>query len=304
MVTPRQGKQSKKRITEEKITDMKRLYLEGMTISAIAEKLGVHRQTVTGYVAPKKRDIVADDVRKQLLADELRNHFNQLNRFIREDIRKQLNASAPGETAVQETISTAGVLGFPYSGAGAPRYITDEWNRMYTLPPREQHLLKSIRQHTRDSKLWVHWNQWRKKVAPFEGASRALWEWLGDKLEVEPPDDIRDIETVRSWVFGNIIRIAGDREPAVVETLKQSARPGGFIPAVYSNPSNLSRYALKILEEARGWPDLGTLRSAMSELADSKSQAELRRLAGNIDFVLAGIELMNAFPGRCEICPV
>lgn len=304
MVAPGQGKQRKKRITEEKITDMKRLYLEGMTISAIAEELDVHRQTVAGYVAPKNRDIIADEVRKQLLGEELRNHFDQLKGFVRQDIRKQINASAPGDTAAQGTISTAGVLGLPYSGTGAPHYITGEWSRMHNPPPWEQHLLKSLREHTRDSKLWVYWDRWHKKASHFEAASRALWERLKEKLEDDPPDDIRDVEIVRSWVFGNIIMIAGDRDPAGVETLTQGAKPGEFRPVVYSNPSYISRYAQKFLEDVKGWPELDNLKSAMSELADHKSQSELRRLAGEIDFVLAGIELMKAFPGRCEICPV
>lgn len=304
MVTPGQGKRRKQRITEEKITDMKRLYLEGMTISAIAKELDVHRQTVSTYIAEKHQDIVADEVRKQLLGEELRNHFDQLKGFIRQDIRKQLNASVPGEMAAPGIIFTAGILGLPYTGTGAPHYITGEWTGMYSPPPREQHLLKSLREHTRYSKLWVYWDRWHKTVAPFERASRAFWEWMGQKLEDDPPDDIRDIETVQSWVFGNIIRMAGGKEPAGIETLTQHAWPEGISPAVYSNLSPLSRYAQKVLEEAKCWPELETLKSAIAELADAKSQSELKSLAGEIDFALAGIELMGGFPGRCYLCPV
>jgi len=109
---------------------------------------------------------------------------------------------------------------------------------------------------------------------------------------------------VQSWVFGNIIRAASGRDPAGIETLTQSAEPGEFRPAVYSNPSALSRYARNMMEEANNWPELDALKSAMANLADPKTQAELRRLAKDIDFALAGIELMNAFPGQCDICPV
>jgi len=304
MVTPGQRKQRKKRITEEMITDMKRLYLEGMTISAIAEELKVHRQTVTGYVAPRKRDTVGDMVRTKLLEGELRSHFNQLSEFVGEDIRKPLHASAPDKEAAGKTITTAGVLGLPHTATGAPRYITLEWERMYALSAHDQHLLRSLREHTRDSKLWVFWDRWHKKVAPFEGASRALRDWLGQKLEEDPPEDMRDIETVRSWAFGNVLGMAGGREPAGVETLSQGAGSGEFRPVIYSNPSRIQLYARKALDEAKGWPELTSLKSAMVDLADAKSQVKLKGLAGEIDFALAGIELMSGFPGKCHLCPV
>lgn len=304
MVKPGRGTRKRPRITEQQITNMKRLYSEGKTISAIAKEMHVHRQTVAARIAEKHPDIVADSARKKLLGEGLRAHFEQLKEFVRQDIRKQINASAPGETAAPGNIFTTGILGLPYTGAGAPHYIHNEWARIYNPTPREQHLLNSLREHTRDSKLWIHWDRWRKKVSPFENTSRNLWERLGEKLEAEPPDDIRDTETVQSWGFGNIIRVASGRDPAGTETLTQGAEPMEFRPAVYSNPSALSRYARNMMEEANNWPELGPLKSAMSELADSKSQAELRRLAREIDFVLASIELMNAFPGRCDICPV
>ena len=304
MVTLGRGKQSKKRITEETITNMKRLYLEGMTISAIAKELNVHRQTVTGYVAPKNRDVIADDARKQILAEELRNHFNQLNTFIHEKIRKPLHASSPDKATTKEPISTVGVLGLPYTATGAPHHITGEWDRMYALSAQDQHSLLSLREHTRDLKLWLYWDRWHKKVAPFEGTSRTLWEWLGQRLEEDPPEDMRDIEIVRSWVFGNLLVMANGREPAGVETLNQSAESGEFRPVIYSNPSQIQRYARKALDEAMGWPELDNVKSVIMDLSGTGSQLELRDLAREIDFELAGIELMSGFPGKCHLCPV
>jgi len=40
------------------------------------------------------------------------------------------------------------------------------------------------------------------------------------------------------------------------------------------------------------------------QLKQQEIQLEFRRLAKDIDYVLAGIELMNAFPGHCSLCPV
>lgn len=302
MAASRRNPRKKSRITEEKITDMKRLYREGMTISAIAKKLDVHRQTVTAYIAEKHQDIVADEVRKQLLGEELRNHFNQLVVFIQRDIRRRFNASPASGLQVQGTINTAGSLGLPYPDA--PHVITSEWSRMYNPTAREQHLLASLRRHTRDSKLWILWDRWHKKVDSFEKTSRLLWDWLGDQIETTPPDDIGSAEKVRSWVFGNLIRIGVGKDPNVIETLTQAANGNELSPVANSQIPPLSMYALKMLEKARSWREYDMFKSSIVELAASSTQAELKSLARDIDFVLAGLELMNAFPGHCELCPV
>lgn len=303
MVTSDQGRRGKKRITEQQITEMKRRYLEGQTISAIARDMTVHRQTVSAYLAERHQDVIADDIRKQLLGQELQNHFNQLALFVSKEIRHRLDASSPGELGIEGTISPTGSFGFPYLD-GMPHHITHEWNRMYNPPPREQHLLNSLREHTRESKLWMHWDRWYKKVSPVESTSKVLWEWLETRLEDDPVGDIRDFETLRSWTFGNIIRAAAGRNPAEIETLTQSAEPEEFRPVVYSKPSELSRRLEKIIEESETLPEFRKLGVSITELASSQSQSELRRLVRDIDFILAGIELMSAFPGKCSICPV
>lgn len=298
------GARNKKRITEQQVATMRKLHAEGATIAEIARTMKIHRHTASSYLTSRHLDIVGDQVKEKLLGAQFQNHFGQLTEFVLSDIRKQINASTPGEVAKIGKLSTAGVLGFPYTATGFPHKITGEWSRMYNPQPRDQHLLISLREHTRGSKLWVYWDRWHKKVAPFEKNSRALWEWLGVKLEEDPPEDIREIETVRSWVFGNMLVMAGGREPAGVETLTQGAQSGEFKPVVYSNLSRIQLYARKALDEAMVWPGLDSLKSAMADLADAKSHSELKRLAGEIDFALAGIELMSGFPGKCHLCPV
>jgi hypothetical protein len=45
---------------------------------------------------------------------------------------------------------------------------------MYLLPAKDTHLMQAIREHLRDSDLWVHWDAWRKEVAEYETPSRQL----------------------------------------------------------------------------------------------------------------------------------
>lgn len=302
MTRPRRDTKKKPRITEQQIDDIKRLFMEGVPISEIAIEVGAHRHTVSAYIASKHIDIVADEARKQVLTAGLEKHFKELAAFARQDIRKRYNASAPGAIHTTAKISTSGVMALPHLGSTS-HYVTTEWARMYDTSPRDQHLLRSLREHTTKFRLWAHWDRWRKQVASFENASQALWAWLERKIEDKPPDDVQDSGIVRSWIFGNIMRIAGGREPEGIETLMQHAWTEGTSPTVHSNPSAVSEYALQNLEEARNWPELDTLRSAMAELAGGENQPELRRLADQIDFELAGVELMESFGASCHLCP-
>ena len=59
-----------------------------------------------------------------------------------------------------------------------------------------------------------------------------------------------------------------------------------------------------LLDEAQARPEWEKMGSAAIQLAGKDCQRELRRLAREIDGALVSIELMHAFPGHCELCPV
>ena len=77
--------------------------------------------------------------------------------------------------------------------------MTEEWARMYNPPPREGHLLASLREHTRESPVWIHWDSWRNRVSEYEKVSLALWNWLENKIEEKQPGNIApgDSEAIR-----------------------------------------------------------------------------------------------------------
>jgi len=58
-----------------------------------------------------------------------------------------------------------------------------------------------------------------------------------------------------------------------------------------------------VIEEVKKRPEWDPIVSAMSKLKSKKSQSDLRRIARDMDRELVAIELMYAFPGRCQICP-
>lgn len=309
----------KPRITEEQITEMKHLYSEGKTIVEIARAVDCHRLTVRKHLDEAHTDPIADEVKKRIFGEELRNHYRQLVEFTGGDLKSRLDASVPehmksNETRGQGSINTEGMLGIPYPGEA--RYMCEEWLRMYHPPPKYTHLLKALRQHTRDSSMWVPWDRWRKKVADFEKAGRAFWDWLEEKnieQELRERVDVMEVESSRKWLFGNILRVTGGNEPSRLSSLQRKTTAGEGIQVVgadiykensFESKLGMDPYFTSLVDEARRMPAWQALELATAELKIPESQLELKRIAGDIEFALAGIELMNAFPGRCELCPV
>lgn len=326
MATTERYSAKKARITDEQLTEMKRLSREGKSISAIARAIGCHRQTVRMHLREKHGDIVADEVRRQVLTQELRNHFQQLVKFAQVDLKLRLDASLPeherpklGEARAHGPIFIGGMLGLPYPGG--TMYMSKEWMRMYRPSPRESHLLQSLREHAKESSVWVHWDSWRRKVADYETASGQLLGWLEDRTEADLFEKIgpTGIELVRCWLFGNVLRRASGVEVEGLEITEQglvsskgiSSLVGGMeahlIVAKTADEAGsraLRDYLSGILGEAQQNPGWTILRSATAELKRKESQLELRRIAKEIDYALVSIELMHAFPGRCPLCPI
>ncbi|MFC1977064.1 hypothetical protein ACFLWS_02195 [Chloroflexota bacterium] len=319
MATSQNRTGKKPRITEEDVTKMKRLFSEGKTIVEIAKEIPCHRLTVRKHLDEVHTDPIADEVKKQILGEELRSHYRQLVEFTGGELKSRMDASVPehmssNEPRGQRPISTEGMLGIPYPGQA--KYMCEEWLRMYHPPPKYRHLLKALRQHTRDSSMWAPWDRWRKEVADYEKAGRAFWDWLEERnieQELRERVDLMEVESSRKWLFGNILRVTGGNEPSSSDSLRPKTTAGEGIQVVGADiykeksgdtKSGMNAHFTSLVVEARRMPAWEALELATAELNTPESQLELKRIAGQIEFALAGIELMNAFPGRCELCPV
>lgn len=310
MANQKGSTQKKERITEQMITDIMRLRRQGFSISAIARTVGCHRQTVSAHLKERREDFIAEEARKQVLTQALANHFEQLARFAQVELKLMLDASMPvtpkkrREPRPIGPIVTNGLLGLPH--AGWPTFIAREWARMYNPPPRESHLLLALREHTRETPVWVHWDNWRKQVADYEKASRVIWDWLEENLEGKPPENTApgEIDAIRDWLFGNILLAAGGREtigPEAMTGITEENR--GTMYTVKSGESPLTQYLATVIKEIRNRPEWDQLASATALLQSQSSQSELRRTARDTDQALVAIVLMHAFPGRCQLCP-
>jgi hypothetical protein len=304
------------RLTEEQIAKIKRLHKQGVSQTEIARQLKCHRQTVRLHLVEKKVDTIAERARSEVLADALRQHFQQLKDFAGSSFKMRLDASVaesprrkPRRSRDTAPIVVSGMMALPSEWSAT--YMAEEWMRMYMPSSKEAQLLNSLRDHTKDFTLWAYWDQWRKKVANYEISASELLQWVDEKLEEGIPKITPDrLEPARNWIFGNILGTAAGAECEDIRGFRNNVldEEGVIIarePGIDRDGSEaLYRKLINLIEEAKikdGWVKL---ESATKELLDSGTQSELRRLAKKLDDSLAGIELMLAFPGHCNLCPV
>jgi len=298
---------------------MMRLRRQGKSISAIARAIKCNRQTVRVYLKERQADVLVDEVRKQVLIEELRSHFQELAQFT-STLRPRLDASPSegSESGYPTTgffvrlpvpISSAGRLGLP-GHPGSAKYTVHEWWRMYNLLPKDKQLIQALREHTKDSDLWVHWDSWRKEVADYETLSWQFLLWVNEKVESErwQKIDPEYMDSVRKWGFGNILLLTSGANKEELEGRgRDLINPAGEVVARTADSASrqaLHEYLDGILKEAEQQPQWSELESATAQLKEGEKQKKLKDIADKIDSALDGIELMRAFPGHCHLCPV
>lgn len=313
------------RITGEQVQEMMRMRRQGESIQAIAQAIGCHRQTVRTYLKEKRGDILAEEARKEVLTGELLSHFQELVSFAQVGLKRRLDASPLKQERKIVTrrqpgaISFEGLLGLP--SIGPPIFMHNEWVKMYCPSAKDDYLMKSLREHTKESMVWTYWDEWWRKLAEYETASRNFFEWLEDNVETDLYDliDVSQTRLVQIWLFGSILRITSDggaewlqiRGQTLLSSESKARTTTGeeafLILAQTKDESGrkyLQEYMSDILRQAHDKPQYSELQHFTTQTRLKETQLELRRIARNIDTALAGIELMRAFPGRCSLCPV
>lgn len=295
------------RITREMEQEMIRLRGQRKSITDIAESLGIHRQTVRTHLKERKDVILADEAKKQVLVEALREHFKDLSDVLEKGVKKRLAPSIQRDYEMNVIgISTREILAAPI-GKWVPA-LAGEWKRMYEWSSREAHLLNALREHTRDSSLWYWWDKWQKEVKPYRDAGWKLRSLLLGMsvscLGFEPSGYLRD---THEWSLGcGLLGTSG--EPYEEENVTVKFEHGNIIlgHSGIKFKGDEARYSClaRILEEVKNLPEWSQLESETAKLKEKDKQVELWEIHSRINSELEILVLKRAFPGRCHLCPI
>ncbi|MBA7567353.1 hypothetical protein ES708_09064 [subsurface metagenome] len=148
------------RITEQQISDMMRLRRQGESISAIARAIKCNRQTVRVYLKERQADVLADEVRKQQLTDELQRHLNDVTEFA---VSFKSCVTVPRSPTEDRDASAVFEL---LLGKDLPRGL--DWESRQARREQRQRqrrnrmLLISLQEHTRGQGWWAAYEEWQE----------------------------------------------------------------------------------------------------------------------------------------------
>ena len=172
------------RVTRQQIVDMIRLHRQGWSISAIAKSVGCHRQTVRAHLAERQADVLAEEVRKQALTDDLQKHLNDLIEFAA-SLRSHLTIpDLPTEHRDAATV-LAPLLpkDLPQGLDSASRKARREQRQM----ERQNKMLSmSLREHTREKGWWQAFEEWQQ-------AWDTCIKGLGEEVKKHVPEMVEDL---------------------------------------------------------------------------------------------------------------
>lgn len=153
----------RKRLSEEQVQEIIRLRRQGESVKAIALTIGCHRQTVRLHLQERRGDILGDEVRKQLLTDELRRHLDELAQIADSLVRYLRVPTSCKEEGDAEAV------------------LTPLWGKDQQATRHNKLLFESLRDHTGERGGWGAFKEWQET---WNTCKRAREEIRGEAYEV------------------------------------------------------------------------------------------------------------------------
>jgi len=311
------GKRSpgKPRIGNGQITEMLRLRRQGKSITAIAQATGCHRQTVRAYLRERQADILADEVRKQLLIDELRRHVDDLTQFAASLVGRLTVPALPDETR-----DASAVLGFPKGLDSDP----ESTKRKRRQEDRQHEMLfNSLQEHTRRKVRWQALDEWEHAWGNCRSGLDDLREKARAMIENNPNLDnallnmikedsrekdpiVKITHVVLDTIGQRVLQDKLDPECPVVQTAPYNQQTTVLKPIESSNYYVLSFSDKKLAnkaEEVTNQVGKDLLKSDLVKQLANEVRA-MRTVIEEIDnaldpFILRPLILRT----RCDLCP-
>ena len=294
------------KITDEQIKEMMKLRREGKSDNEIALIVGCHRQTVRAYLRERQSNILVNEVRKEVLKEELLRHFKEVADFAgKEEVNRFKYSNPEGKHAV-------GLLGVP--GAGSPLYMAGEWEKIYEPAVRENPLREALQAHTEYSPLWRYQKEWNGIVKEYKLRGYAFYHWLDRKTEILEIQSLVKLEgrgKIKKWLFGSVLRLANGESDTglnIVKSLGHTELRCNFDGTVITEVEDLEdakallEHLAGVLKEGQKLDLLNELQETMKEVKER--QDELLEISNKLISELKILGMKRAFPGTCPLCPI
>jgi len=309
----------KSRINEEQIGEMLRLRRQGKSITDIARATGFHRQTIRAYLKERQADILADEVRKQLLTDELQKHLDSLIQFAASLMEHLTVPASPNEERDAASVLVPLLpkelpegLDSASWKARREQQQTDRQNKM---------LLESLHEHTREKEWWQAFEEWQEGWNICQGVLQELRgeaNEIVEKLINENPSFKGEVErrakderdTVRNMISDVLWLVwwAGTGKP--VEEIEYRTEEGR-VAARFGDKTYYSM-GYRISEDSLGQDMADVYKLAYDTLHLSFTDKNIADMLSRMDESIAVIDdALDPFVlrpllvrTRCGLCPV
>lgn len=320
------GKRSstKPQITEQQISEMIRLRRLGKSISAIARAIGCHRQTVRAYLRERQADILAAEVKKQLLTDEQQKHLDDIIQFT-----PSLGGLLTMPDSPTEDRDIATILDpllskeFPKGLDSASRKKRrEQWQK----DRRNKMLLKSLREHTREKGWWQAFEEWQqawdtciKGLGEVKKHVPKMVEDLLNQQKANLKEEVEKVtgkEDVLERIVDGVIWVAWQVATASNPEEELKLRNFRVVPVVEQRRITAGGYELRLIfsePETALAQDVATVcNHALQKLYPQYMVDEilgmLHRMDEKIEIIDDALDPFILRPllvrTRCELCPV
>ena len=311
------------RVTDDQVRRMVELHRQGESISAISRAVGCHRQTVKAYLAGRRGDILADEIKKQLLTDEQQKHLDDLTQFAASLVGHLTIPDSPNENR-----DVAAVLD-PLLPKDLPQGLqtaSREARRKQRQMERQNKMLfESLRQHTGGKGWWQAFEEWQQAWGTCVSALAEIREeapkvmedfmnqkpGLKEKVEgkIGPRDVLKKIVDLLLWPAWEVAAASNPEEE--LERRKFQVllitRQFGVISGTYDLKVIFSETELTLAQEVATVCNL-VLQNLYPRYMADEIQGMRHRMDEKIEEIDDALDPFILRPllvrTRCELCPV
>jgi len=220
---------------------MVELHRQGESIAAISRAIGCHRQTVKAYLAGRRGDILAGEIKKQLLTDEQQKHLDDLTQFAVSLVGRLTIPDSPTEdrdvVAVLDTLLPKDLPQGLHSASREARRKQRQTERQNKM------LFESLRQHTGGKGWWQAFEEWQQAWGT---CTKGL-----EEVKKQVPKMVEDLLNQQKANLKEEVEKVTGKEDALEKIVGGVLRPAWEV-ATASNPEEeLERRKFRILPDAQ-----------------------------------------------------